>query len=166
MITIDSEESYTAIVEQFSPMIYRIAYQNLLNSADAEDVVQDVFVKLLRQRDRTFRDEEHIKAWLIRVAVNQCTDFRRKFRKIKVEPLNDYEFGVTDETDGVFDLISVLPEEDRSILYLYYYEGYTIREIAGILGKRQNTVNSRLTRARKKLRDILGDGDIGSLEVQ
>ena len=157
MIVINSEDSYKTVVEEFSDMIFRIAYQNLFHIADAEDVVQEVFIKLLRQKNCEFADKEHLKAWLIRVTLNQCTDFRRMFRKVREEPLENYNFGFTAQDNSMLDLIAELPKEERTMIYLYYYEGYKIREIAEILGKGQNTVNSKLVRARKKLKHMLED---------
>ncbi len=161
MLDISKEETYTDIVEQFSDMIYRIAWQNLFNREDSEDVVQDVFLKLLQQKNNIFRDPEHLKAWLIRVTVNRCLDFKKSFLYRKIVPLDNIDklcsTGISweDGEQKIMEELYQLPEETRNILYLYYYEGYTIREIADILGKKQNTVNSKLTRGRKKLKQIL-----------
>lgn len=155
MIRIDNEKSYIAIVEEFSDMIFRIAYQNLLNTADSEDIVQDVFVKLLKHKTYEFKDKEHLKAWLIRITINQCVDWKRKFFRNKEIAIEDYEIPFEEKEESLVYEISQLPKDDRNIIYLHYYEGYTIREIAEILGKKQNTVNSKLTRARGKLKRII-----------
>ncbi len=161
MLDISKEETYTAIVEQFSDMIYRIAWQNLFNREDSEDVVQDVFLKLIQQKNNIFRDSEHLKAWLIRVTINRCLDFKKSLLHRKIVPLDNIDklcsTGIPweDGEQEIMEELYLLPEETRNILYLYYYEGYTIREIADILGKKQNTVNSKLTRGRKKLKQIL-----------
>lgn len=141
------------IVDDYSDMILRIAYQNLKNQADAEDIAQEVMIKLMKQ-DR-FSDEEYLKAWLIRVTINLCKDYRRLawFRKrVKLE-VEWQPF--TQEVKNVFNELWKLPVKDRNILYLYYYEGYSIKEIANILHLKENTVSSQLTRARKKLKLIL-----------
>ena len=78
-----TRDDYNKVVEEFSDMIFRIAYQNLCNIADAEDVVQEVFISLLKSKSKIFNDSEHLKSWLIRVTINKCLDVRRSFfRKI------------------------------------------------------------------------------------
>lgn len=155
MLYIKTEEIYVQVVEKFSDMIFRIAYQNLFNISDAEDVVQDVFVKLLEQKNKCFNDYEHLKSWLIRVTINKCLDYKKSFFRKNTVPLENFDIPYEREELGVMEGLRRLPEDYRNILYLFYYEGYTIKEIAEILGKKQNTVNSKLTRGRKKLRKIL-----------
>ena len=155
MLNLQNEDEYTRVVELFSDMIFRIAYQNLFHKHDAEDVVQDVFFKLLKQKRQTFQDDEHLKAWLIRVTIHQCLDYKKSFfRKTTVFP-EDFDVPYEPEEQSLLEDLQQLTTDERNILYLYYYEGYTIREIATILGKRQNTVNSKLTRSRKKLKKIM-----------
>ena len=144
MLNIQTEQRYNEIVENYSDMIFRIAYQYLLNKYDAEDIVQEVFVKLLTKRV-IFKDEEHIKSWLIRVTINQCLDYKKSLTKKSTVPIENMEIP--------FD--QLLKEDERNVLYLYYYEGYKIKEIAKILKQKQNTINSKLTRARKKLKEIM-----------
>ena len=157
MLHIETEEEYVQIVEKFSDMIFRIAYQNLFHICDAEDVVQDVFLKLLKQKDKCFNDYEHLKSWLIRVTINQCLDYKKSFFRKNTVPLEDLEIPYEQEERGILEELYRLPKDYRNILYLYYYEEYTIKEIAEILGKKQNTVNSKLTRGRNKLRKIMED---------
>lgn len=155
MLQIQTEEDYQAIVEEFSDMIYRTAYQNLMNVADAEDVVQDVFIRLLRHRKKSFTDREHLKAWLLRVAVNRCRDYRRFVLHRNETLLQEVPETEAPQANHLFEEIAGLPKDDRTIVYLHYYEGYSIKEIAKILGKNPNTVSSKLTRARNKLRTML-----------
>lgn len=155
MLDIKTEEKYIQIVEAYSDMVFRIAYQNLFHIHDAEDVVQDVFLKLLRQKDRSFCDNEHLKSWLIRVTINQCLDYKKLFFRKNIVPLEDLEIPYEPEESGILEELYRLPRDYRNIIYLYYYEGYTIREIADILGKKQNTVNSKLTRGRNRLKKLM-----------
>lgn len=156
---IQSKESYSQVVEEFSDMIYRIAYQNLNNTADAEDILQEVFLSLLKSGKQEFSDKEHLKAWLIKVAVNKCINFRKSFWIQKTVPLEEQIITYTEEESNVMDEVMKLPPEYRNIIYLYYYEGYSIKEIAELLGKNQNTINSKLQRGRKKLRAELEKGE-------
>lgn len=155
MRNIKTEEEYEAVVDTYSDMIFRIAYQNLFSVEDAQDVVQDVFLKLLKQKENCFHDEEHLKAWLIKVTINQCLDYKKSFFRKNTVALESFEIPYEQEERQLLEELSRLPKEERNVLYLHYYEGYTIKEIAGILGKKQNTVNSKLTRGRSKLKQIL-----------
>ena len=155
MRSIKDQEEYTKIVERYADMIFRIAYQNLFHTSDAQDVVQDVFLKLLRCENPCFQDEEHLKAWLIRVTVNQGLDYRRSFFRRHTVPFGDLEIPYEPKEQAVMEELYELPSDYRNILYLYYYEEYTIKEIAEILGKKQNTVNSKLTRGRRRLKKLM-----------
>lgn len=150
------------VVQDYSDMVIRIAYQNLRKEKDAEDVAQDVFLKLVQFCD-SFNDYEHVKAWLIRATINKCKDFRKSawFRKT-VPMTNEQQFKSKEQSEisEIMEEIWQLPENYRNIIYLYYFEGYTIPEIARIISKKVNTVNSQLQRARKKLKNIiLEEGD-------
>lgn len=155
MIEIQDEKGYIGIVEAYSDMLYRIALQNLRTVQDAEDVVQEVFLKLLKLKKRSFEDQEHLKAWMIRVTLNQCTDLKRSILRRKERDIKEELYLYDEKKDSLLEEIMELPTEERNIIYLYYYEGYSIREIAEIMQKKQNTVNSKLTRARKKIKQML-----------
>lgn len=154
MLNIQTEKQYNKIVENYSDMIFRIAYQYLYNKYDAEDIVQEVFVKLL-SRKVIFKDEEHVKSWLIRVTINQCLDYKKSLVKRSTVPIENMEIPFEHKEEGILEELQLLKEDERNILYLYYYEGYKIKEIAKILKQKQNTINSKLTRARKKLKEIM-----------
>lgn len=154
MLNIQIEKQYNKIVENYSDMIFRIAYQYLYNKYDAEDIVQEVFVKLL-SRKVIFKDEEHVKSWLIRVTINQCLDYKKSLAKRSTVPIENMEIPFEHKEEGILEELQLLKEDERNILYLYYYEGYKIKEIAKILKQKQNTINSKLTRARKKLKEIM-----------
>lgn len=154
MLNIQTEKQYNKIVENYSDMIFRIAYQYLYNKYDAEDIVQEVFVKLL-SRKVIFKDEEHVKSWLFRVTINQCLDYKKSLAKRSTVPIENMEIPFEHKEEGILEELQLLKEDERNILYLYYYEGYKIKEIAKILKQKQNTINSKLTRARKKLKEIM-----------
>lgn len=154
MLNIQTEQRYNEIVENYSDMIFRIAYQYLFNKYDAEDIVQEVFVKLLTKRV-IFKYEEHIKSWLIRVTINQCLDYKKSLTKKSTVPIENMEIPFEQKEGEILEELQLLKEDERNVLYLYYYEGYKIKEIAKILKQKQNTINSKLTRARKKLKEIM-----------
>lgn len=146
------------IVREHADMIYRIALQNVKNPEDASDIFQEVCLSLLT-KNAPLSDDVHIKNWLIRVTINKCKNFRKSLWQNKIEPIENHLELASHQGESVMEEIYSLPKNYLNVIYLYYYEEYTIGEIASILGKSQNTVNSQLQRARKKLKKILEDGD-------
>lgn len=147
--------NYTQAVDKYANTIYRIALNYCKNKYDAEDILQNVFLKLL-QADVSFESEEHLKHWLIRVTINLCKDFTSSFWKKRMVSIDDTlknascEFS-TDEKSDLYETVMQLPQKYRVVIYLYYYEDYSVREIAEILEIKETTVQTRLMRARKKL---------------
>ena len=156
-----SDGDVVRIVETYSDMLLRIALNRVKSMPAAEDVVQGVFERLMRRRP-IFENREHEKAWLIRTAVNLClTDLRAQSRHGEL-PLDENiakEYG--EETYEVLDAVQTLPTPDRYAVYLYYYEGYGIKDIGKLLKEPEGTISSRLSRARKKLRTLLEGGNHG-----
>ena len=152
-ITWNDDNFIQEAVEKYSDMVIRIAFQNLKNMPDAEDVAQEVFIKLMKLP--AYNSNEHLKAWIIRVTINQCKDLKKSFWNRKTQALIDQDQLFTEEQKGVMEELWKLPENYRNTVYLYYYEEYTIPEIANLLNKKVNTVSSWLRRAKIKLRDIL-----------
>lgn len=140
------------IVNTYSDMLFRLAYQYTRNSSESEDIVQDVFMAMLKKMP--FKTEEYLKAWLIRVAINKSKNYLKSMRK-KVLALDENIKVPTYTHEDGLEEITLLPEFDRNVIYLYYYEGYSIKEIAKITGKSANSINIRLCRAREKLKNLL-----------
>ena len=147
------------VIRRYADMIYRIAYQNTSSFEDAEDILQEVSIALVT-KDAPLDDEVYLKRWLIRVTINKCRDLYRHQKTIETVPLQEQEQLLAREHSSVMEEIQQLPEMYRTIIYLYYYENYTLKEIAATLRKSINTVSSGLQRARKKLRNILTEEDI------
>ena len=137
-------------VRRYSDMVYRLAFARTGNTADAEDVYQEVFLRYLRS-DPQFTSEEHRKAWLLRVTVNKCKNLYRAKRRTEV-PLTEAIPAPEAAEPSVLDEVRALPAPYRSTLYLHYFEGYTAAEIGRILGAKRNTVLSWLARGRQALR--------------
>ena len=142
------------IVNTYSDTILRIAYQYTKNIYDAQDIAQDVFLAVMK-RNLNALSEEKLKAYIIRATINKCKDFHRKRLRRKVVSLEDVEPVFSPEEQNVMDEVNRLPEKYRNVIYLNYYEGYRVNEIADILGTKPSTVSSQLSRARAKLKDIL-----------
>lgn len=136
--------------------LYRLAYSYTLNIADAEDILQEVFIQLYKNIN-SLTDAEHIKKWCIKVTINKCKDFKKSAWKRKVFGFNENEeknIPSKTESNEVLDEIFKLPEKYRVILFLYYYEGYKTGEMAKILNKNESTIRSDLSRGREKLKNI------------
>ncbi len=148
-----SQEEMAALYRRHVSMVYQICLMLLKNVPDAEDATQNVFRKVMEQ-DKPFRDPEHEKAWLIVTARNECRDQLKHWwrRNRESETALLQVSSRQPEDNGLKELIWELPEQDRLVLYLYYYQGYTAQEIAELLGKNPSTVRTWLVRARKKLK--------------
>ncbi len=149
-------DAFRLAFEAYTDTVYRVAVHNTRSHSDAEDITQEAFLRLLQCR-KTFRDTEHLKAWLIRVTINLCKNHLRDTRR--EIPTEDVPAPQTVQTDSVLDAVRALPENQRNAIYLHYYEGYTAAEIASILDSRTNTVLSWLRRGRETLRETLGGWD-------
>lgn len=145
------------LVQKYSSMVLQIAYQYSFNKSEAEDITQEVFIKLYNNIKK-IKNEEHIKAWLIRVTINLSIDYNRNYWNKNTTSLDDNYKYFDEETKDVFNELKKLTPEYRNIIYLYYYQGYKISEISEILSMNQNTVSSYLNRARKELKHILEQG--------
>lgn len=155
MTPLESEKEIRQILERYSDMVVRIACHHVRSRTDAEDIAQEVFVRLITAQPH-FESEEHRKAWLIRVTSNLCRNQLKSFRSREV-PFGDPYYQMEEDSRDVQNAVYKLPGKYRNVVYLYYYEGYSVAEIASLLGKKQNTVASWLHRARAKLKlDLTG----------
>lgn len=154
-----SEEELKKAMDLHGDTVYRLALCRTQNPTDAEDVYQDVFLKLFEQP--SFHDDEKQKAWLIRVTINCCHDLHRSSWKSKRVPMTEVKEATTEpETDqSVWEEVAQLPEELQVVVHLYYGEGYSTAEIAKMIGIRAATVRTRLHRVRKLLRSQMEDDD-------
>ncbi len=155
-----TEQELTRLVGKYRANVYRLALCYTKNHADAEDVTQEAFLKLYRSGTEFLIDEE-AKAWLFRVAANKCKDLLRshwyKFSEPLTEDMKAPEPG--DENGELLSLLSGLPEKTRTVLYMYYYEDYSVKEIASLTGETETAVTSQLWRGRKRLKKLLGDDE-------
>lgn len=149
-----TESDLRRVVETYSPMLLRVAMTRVPSPADAEDVVQDVFLRLLTHSPR-FRDGEHEKAWLLRTTLNRAGDIRRGRRDDA--PLEEAASAAAEEPDygPLLSAVRSLPQAYSVVIHLYYYEGYSIKEIARLLALPAPTVGTRLSRGRERLRELL-----------
>lgn len=158
----DQNEYLTYLVETYGDMVYRIALTRVRSPHDAEDIVQQVFLKLVKNIDR-LESEEHVKAWLIKVTVNEGKSlFSSAWRRhtasleessdvdeLSVEPPELYE------TNDLMKAVFRLPEKYRIVIHLFYYHDLSTEEISKYLGRTNHTVRSQLSRGRERMRKEL-----------
>ncbi len=145
------------VLSKYSDMVYRVALAHVNTKHNAEDIFQEVFLAFI-SKPRTFNDEEHLKAWLIRVTINRSRSLMSTAWFRKTEPLDDRLIFETVEETDLFEYLSLLPLKYRSVIHLFYGEGLPVNQISKILNARESTVRSWLTRARAILREKLKGG--------
>lgn len=154
-----SEAEFERLIGLYSGTVYRTAYCRTGNAADAEDIMQEAFLRLYTSK-LIFENDEHIKAWLIRTAANLGKNLIKSGWYRLSEPITaQTEERPAKETEipeeGILPLIMKLKPKNRLALYMHYYEGYSVREIASVLGEKESAVTSRLLRARKQLKALI-----------
>ncbi|MGL5069019.1 MAG: sigma-70 family RNA polymerase sigma factor [Sarcina sp.] len=146
------------ILNTFSNMVYRLAFSRTKNSYDAQDITQEVFMKLMNY-GKLFECEEHLKAWLIRVTINSSKNLLTSAWFRKTTPLEDKLVTYIREDSEVYKHVLDLPKKYRTVIHLFYYEGFKTVEIADILEIKEGTIKSQLSRARNILRDSMREED-------
>ena len=143
-----------AIIKKHENKLFRTALAIMGNKADAEDIVHDAFIKLF-ERQQDFASAEHEAAWLIKVTVNLCKNRLRSHWWKRTVPLLDTYPAQNDSQHDIMQSILALPSKYRMAIHLFYYEGYSTKEIAEITTQKESTVRQQLTRARRMLKDLL-----------
>lgn len=152
-------DNVEAVLKKYSPMLYKIAYSYTGNREDSEDILQEVFIRFAKQSD--FKDEEHQKAWLIRVTINHSINLVKSSHRKKTVSMEGIEPAAASneiEIDETKTLIMKLPIKYRAVIYLFYYEGYEVEEIAEILGNKKSSVYTLLRRGREALKKLIEEG--------
>ena len=156
-----TDAAFEAAVKQYADMIFRLAYSYLKSRTDAEDVMQDTLLKLY-ENTKLFEDAAHERYWVVRVAVNQCKRLLRTPWRRRTAPLEELpETAIFDDPaqSELFRQVMALPPKYRTAIYLHYYEGYTVQEIAALMNAKPSTVQTWLMRARNQLKMNLKEAD-------
>lgn len=152
-------EIFSQAYDRYADMLYRIAYLHTGNTAESEDILQEVFIKLLYNAPR-FADDEHKKAWLIRVTTNKCRDYLKSSRRKDMSLNEEILTNSSVEGDKILDIQSKiigLKDKYKTVVYLFYYEDYSVKQISSCLKVSESTVKMRLKRAREILKKELSD---------
>lgn len=172
-LSLSAAESFEEVMEQYMPMVYRIAFARLGDRSDAEDVTQEVFLRYFR-KNLTYNDEEHRKAWLIRCAVNCAKNTassawnRHRASGDMLENSDDPEnepaysdceeqFEKSERRISVLNAVMKLPEKYRTVIHLFYFEDMSVAQISAAVGAGESTVKSQLSRARRLLKPLLSE---------
>lgn len=150
-------QSVQELIERYQNNLYAIAFSICKNPSDAQDVVQDTFIQYYTSK-KEFEDEQHLRAWLIRVAINKAKNLTLTFwrqHKVSLEEYMETLTFETPESENLFEEVMKLPKKYRIVIHLFYYEDYSVKEIAEILNLSQSNVKVRLSRARALLKQAL-----------
>lgn len=157
MIQTFDDKKISDSLEMYADMVRRISFMYLRNKEDVDDVFQEVFLKLLTY-EKSFENESHEKAWIIRVTINKCKDLSKSFWRKNIQSLEGVEltFHKKEESE-LMEAILSLPVKYKDVIYLHYYEGYSVPEMSELLKQKENTIYSNLHRARALLKNKLGE---------
>ena len=153
-----SENEIYQAIEQYSDMIRRLCMIHLKNYHDTQDIFQTVFLYYALS-SVVFENQQHEKAWFIRVTINACKDLLKNFFRthvISIDEVSKQLFELSSDNIDILEAVRSLPPKYKNVVYLHYYEGYTAPEIANILHKNVNTIYTYLTRSKKVLYEKLG----------
>lgn len=154
-----TQENFIGCVKRNNQRLFLIALSFTQNHSDAEDILQNVFLKLWKY-EKTFESDTHIDKWLTLVCVNESKNYiKSPFRKrnVSLDEINEAYTFKEDDSYDLFNAVMSLPKKERIVIHLFYYEDMTIKDISSVLKVKESSVKTRLHRARKKLKEILGD---------
>ena len=156
-----TSEQFTPIAQRYMDTVFRVAFSYMKSRADADDITQNVLLKLYRY-EGDFESESHLKHWLIRVTINECKSAYRSLWR-RTEDIEDYVNSLvmpSQEHTDLLEAVMQLPKKYRVAIYLFYYEGYTTAEIGHLTSTPEATVRTHLARGREKLKTMLTEADI------
>lgn len=159
-----SDDEIKRAIDLYADTVKKLCMVHLKNEADTEDIFQTVFLKYF-QSNIIFENDDHEKAWIIRVTINACKDLLKSFFRSKTVSVENYlnqqlEIDTTLENRMILEIVLSLPDKYKNVVYLHYYEGYTAVEISRILNKNVNTIYTLLSRSKKILKEKLGGENI------
>ena len=152
------EDSINNIVDKYSTMVYKLAFARTRNKENAEDIFQEVFLRYVRKQPK-FESETHEKAWFIRVTINCSKNLFSFLQKINYDEFDENLAAKEEPEEFMEELLEKLTPDYRTVIHLFYYEGYSTDEISKILNKKGSTVRMQLTRARQLLKEFIEEAE-------
>ena len=150
-------EKIKNVIEKYSDIVYKIAITRTGSIENAEDIFQEAFIKYSK-KNPNFENEEHEKAWFIKVTINLTKNLHNEAWNRKTTPLEDNIKFENKEEEDVFSAVNQLPQNYKTVIYLFYYEGYKVKEISKIMNTREGTIKTWLSRARESLKEKIKGG--------
>lgn len=155
----ERKQQIEALILKYEKTVYKLAYSYMRNRQDTDDIYQEVFLRFFRKKPE-FESEEHEKAWFIRTTINCCKSYFLSGWVKRTMAMEERTMGREDsyemeERSELFYAVMELPVKYRTVIHLFYYEGYTVKEIAGLLEEKVTTITTRLSRGRERLREVL-----------
>jgi RNA polymerase sigma-70 factor (ECF subfamily) len=152
----NADSSFEAIVEEFADLVTRLCCFNLNDTSQVEDCWQEVFLALYTSPAILEKPIPEIRKWLVTVTINKCRNLNKRLFHRRHEDIDTLDIPVFDEHSGeVIDVLRVLSRKYSQVIYLHYYEGYSVQELVSILGRNENTIKSQLKRGREILKGVL-----------
>lgn len=152
-------DDYTEkVIQYYSDMVYRLAFARTGTKHDADDIFQEVFFRYVKKKP-VFQEEEHRKAWLIRVTINCSNNFWSSLWNKRTQELSDEMLFETEESINLYFELQQLPPKYREVIHLFYYENMSLEEISLALNRKNSTVRTQLTRARAMLKKFMKEAD-------
>lgn len=148
---LQTKDDYAQVIDTYGNLVYRLCFVYLKNKPDVDDAYQDIFLKLMEKKP-VFENDEHLKAWLIKVATNHCKNMLRFQMFHRNEEVTEDIPDRQTPSDSMLSRVMALPLKYRNVIYLHYYEGYKTKEIALMLKKNEATIRTNLMRAKDALR--------------
>lgn len=165
----ERKQQIEALILKYEKTVYKLAYSYMRNRQDTDDIYQEVFLRFFRKKPE-FESEEHEKAWFIRTTINCCKSYFLSGWVKRTMAMEERTMGREDsyemeERSELFYAVMELPVKYRTVIHLFYYEGYTVKEIAGLLEEKVTTITTRLSRGRERLREVLDAEAAGESKV-
>ena len=158
-ITFD-ERLIDDVVDKYRDLVYRLAFARTRDRNDADDIFQEVFLRYVRKRPN-FENEEHAKAWFIRVTINCCKTLWERLKRFSDEEIDENSLTEEDEPEEILDeFLDRLPPDYRVVIHLFYYEDISTADISKILGRKESTIRMQLTRARRLLKEFMKGDEV------
>jgi len=155
-----SEKQLDEVVDKYKDLVYRVAFARTRDKEDADDIFQEVFLRYVRKKP-DFDNEEHEKAWFIRVTINCCKTLWERLNKVKFEEFDENVLEEEEESGEILEeLLDKLPPDYRVVIHLFYYEDISTADISKILMRNESTVRMQLTRARRMLKEFMKGDEV------
>ena len=154
------EERIDDVIDKYKDLVYRVAFARTRDKDDTDDIFQEVFLKYVRKQP-DFENEEHEKAWFIRVTINCCKNLWDRLRSRVFEEIDENIADMPEETEEFMDeFLEMLPPDYRVVIHLFYYEDISTSDISRILERKESTVRMQLTRARRMLKEFMKGDEV------